>query len=74
MYTVYNNVEGKIIFQGNESEFIEFTEMIVNENEDYNYSVLGVSDATEYIEDYCGNLDLIHNRDELKEILNLNEE
>jgi hypothetical protein len=59
MYKIYNNVEGKIIFDGNESDFIDFVKKIVIENEDYDYSVLGVSDAVEYIEDYCGNLELI---------------
>ncbi len=58
-YTIYNNVEDKNIFQGNEREFIEFVKVIVNENEDYEYSILGSSDAVEYIEDYCGNLELI---------------
>jgi len=56
MYTIYNNVEDKIIFQGGEREFIEFTKKIVIENEDFDYSVLGCSDAIEYIEDYCDNL------------------
>jgi len=59
MYKIYNNVEDKIIFEGNESEFINFVEKLVIENEDYSFSVLGVSDAVEYIEDYCGNLELI---------------
>lgn len=58
MYEIYNNVEGKVIFKGNERELIEFTEKLVKENEDTNYSVLGISDAIEYIEDYCGNLEL----------------
>jgi hypothetical protein len=59
MFKIYNNVEDKIIFEGNESEFIDFVEKLVIENEDYGFSVLGVSDAEEYIEDYCGNLELI---------------
>ena len=59
MYEIYNNVEGKVIFKGNERELIEFTEKLVKENEDTNFSVLGISDAIEYIEDYCGNLSLI---------------
>jgi hypothetical protein len=59
MYEIYNNVEDKTIFKGNERELIVFTEILVIENEDTNYSVLGISDAIEYIEDYCGNLELI---------------
>lgn len=58
MYEIYNNVEDKIIFKGNERELINFVEKLVVENEDTNYSVLGVSDAVEYLEDYCGNLEL----------------
>lgn len=45
MYTIYNNVEDKNIFTG---------------NEDANYSILGVSDAIEYIEDFCDNLEIIN--------------
>ena len=59
MYRVYNNVEDKIVFEGNEREFIEFMNIIKNENQDVDYSIIGVSDAIEYVEDYCGNLDLI---------------
>ena len=59
MITVYNNVEDINIFDGNENEFIDFTRMIAIENEDYDFSILGISDAKEYIEEYCGNLDLI---------------
>lgn len=59
MYKIYNNVEDKIVFNGNEREFIEFMNTIRDENGDVDYSILGVSDAIEYVEDYCGNLDLI---------------
>ena len=58
MYQIYNNVEDKIIFKGNGQELINFVEKLVIENEDTNYSVLGISDAEEYIEDYCANLEL----------------
>lgn len=54
---IYNNVEDKIVFHGYERDFIEFTKIIVKENEDANYSILGVSDAIEYIEDFCDNLE-----------------
>lgn len=59
MYTVHNNVEGKIIFSGNEREFIDFMRKIAVENEDFDFSILGISDAVEYIEVYCDNLDLV---------------
>lgn len=56
MIKVRNTVEDKIVFEGNESEFIDFVKKIIIENEDYDFSVLGISDAEEYIEDFCGNL------------------
>lgn len=60
MYKILNNVENKIIFESsNDLEFIEFVRKIVIENEDYDFSVLGVSDAEEYIEEYCDNLELL---------------
>lgn len=60
MYTILNTVEDKIIgtFE-TDGEFIDFVRKIVIENEDYDFSVIGVSDAEEYIEDYCDNLKLI---------------
>ena len=33
--------------------------LICKENEDYDFSILGLSDAKEYIENYCDNLILI---------------
>ena len=59
MYVIYNNVEEKNIFQGNEREFINFTKTIVKENGDIDYSILGISDAIEYIEDFCSNLEIV---------------
>ena len=55
---VYNNIEDKNIFEGNESQFIDFMKKIVIENEDYDFSIIGISDATEYLEDYCSNLQI----------------
>jgi hypothetical protein len=57
MIVVKNTVEGKVVFTGNENEFIDFVKKIVIENEDHDYSVIGISDAEEYIEDYCGDLE-----------------
>jgi hypothetical protein len=55
---VYNNVEDKNVFEGNENEFINFMRKIVIENEDYDFSIIGLSDAIEYLEDYCSNLEI----------------
>ena len=41
-------------------DLIEFVKKIVIGNEDYDYSVLGISDAIEYIEDYCQNLQITY--------------
>lgn len=53
---VYNNIEDKNIFEGNESQFIDFMKKIVIENGDYDFSIIGLLDATKYLEDYCSNL------------------
>lgn len=57
-FKIYNNIEEKIIFEGDGSELIEFTEIIKQENED-ELVILSVSDAIKYIENYCYNLYLI---------------
>jgi hypothetical protein len=59
MYTIKNNVEDKIIFKGDNTDFIDFMNKIRIENEDYDFSILGISDAEEYLEDFCSNLELI---------------
>jgi hypothetical protein len=59
MLTVKNIIEDKIIFQGNEIDFIDKMNKIRIENEDYDFSILGISDAKEYLVDYCSNLELI---------------
>ena len=61
MIKVHNNVTDMPVFEGNESEFIDFMKRIAIENEDYDFSIIGYSDAVEYLEDYCGNLTLIDN-------------
>lgn len=57
-FKIYNNIEEKIIFKGDSYELLEFTEIIKQENED-EFVILSVSDAIEYIENYCCNLYLI---------------
>ena len=69
MYSLVNNVEGEVIAKlKNDSELIDKVIKIVRENEDFDFSVLGISDAIEYIEDYCHNLDLLDD-DEVAEFL-----
>lgn len=62
MYRIRNTVEDKIIGEFTDAEFIEFVCKIVIENEDYNFSVLGTSDAIEYIEDFCDDLELVEKK------------
>jgi hypothetical protein len=58
---VHNNIENTNVFEGNESQFIDFMKKIVIENGDYDFSIIGLSDAIEYLEDYCSNLELMYN-------------
>ena len=60
MYSIVNNIENKVIATlSNDSELINKVQAIILENEDVDFSVLGISDVKEYIEDYCHNLDLL---------------
>ena len=59
MYTVHNNVEDKIIFSGNEKEFVHFMRKIAVENDDEELSITCLGEAMEYLEVYCDNLDLV---------------
>jgi hypothetical protein len=60
MYSLVNNLDNKVIANLNsDAELIDKVSKIVIENEDFDFSVLGISDAKEYIEDYCDNLDLV---------------
>lgn len=59
-YKIFNTIEDKVVFETTYLErFIEFVKLICKENEDYDFSILGLSDAKEYIEEYCDNLILI---------------
>lgn len=56
---VIKNIDDKVVFKNaSDIAFIEFMRKIAIENEDFNFSILGVSDAEEYLEDYCDNLEL----------------
>lgn len=58
-YSIFHNLDGdRTTILHTDLAFITFVRQIVIENEDYDYSILGVSDAVEYIEDYCPNLTL----------------
>lgn len=60
MYKIYHNIDGeKITTLNSDLEFIEFMRKIAIENLDFDFSILGVSDAMVYLDDYCENLDLI---------------
>ncbi len=61
MYTIVNNIENKIIANLiSDAELINKVRNIAVENEDFDFSILGISDAKEYIEEYCSNLDLLN--------------
>jgi hypothetical protein len=57
MITIKNTTTGEEIFKGSSYEFMEKVESIRNENEDFNFSIIGISDAYEYINDYCVDLE-----------------
>ncbi len=58
MYRVYNNVEDKIVFEGNEKQFIDFMFLILEENEDVNnFTIENIQDCIDYINDFCDNLE-----------------
>lgn len=59
MHKVFNEIEEKIIFQGEEKEFVHFMRKIAIENEDEELSITCLSEAKEYLEVYCDNLKLI---------------
>lgn len=60
MYSLVNNIENKVIATfDSDRELINKVDDIRVENEDVDFSVLGISDAKEYIEVYCSNLDLL---------------
>lgn len=58
MYTIKNIIEDKIIFNGNESEFVHFVRKIAVENGDDDISITCLSEAKEYVEVYCDNLEM----------------
>ena len=60
MYTIRNTVENKVIgsFQS-EDEFTHFVKKIAIENDDEEMIITHITEATDYLETYCDNLELI---------------
>ena len=60
MYKILHNIDAeKVTTLNSDAEFIYFVRQIAIENEDFDFSIIGLSDAKEYLEDYCDNLDLL---------------
>jgi len=61
MYTLVNNIEGKVIAElKNDSELIDKVRKIATENEDDGICFFAfLNESKSYIEDYCHNLDLL---------------
>ena len=60
MYTLVNNIESKVIANlSSDAELINKVNQIRIENEDFDFSIICLSEAKEYLEDYCSNLDLL---------------
>lgn len=57
MYIV-TNIDNVVKTFKSDSELIDYARQIAIENEDHDFSILGRSDAIEYIEEYCSNLEL----------------
>jgi hypothetical protein len=60
MFTLVNTIENKIIANlKNQIGLIDKIRSIAIENEDFDFTILGLSDAIEYVEDYCDNLAIL---------------
>jgi len=60
MYSLVNNLDNKVIANLNsDAELIHKVRNIAIENEDFDFSIICLSEAKEYIEHYCDNLDLV---------------
>lgn len=60
MYSLVNNVNGELIAELKDTaKLIDKVKKIAIENEDFDFSFIGISDVLEYIDDYCQNLDLL---------------
>jgi len=62
MFTLINTIDNNIIAALNgDAEVINKINEVRIENEDYDYSIIGLSDAKEYVEEFCDNLELLDN-------------
>jgi len=69
MFTLINTIENKVIAElKNDNQVINKVNGIRNGNQDFDFSILGISDAKEYIEEFCDNLALLDDY-EVKEFL-----
>jgi hypothetical protein len=60
MYSIVNNLESEVIANlTSDAELIHKVRNIAVENEDFDFSIICLSEAKEYIEVYCENLDLL---------------
>lgn len=60
MYTILkDNQKEPILTTNSDSKFIDFVKTLTSKSD--NFSILGVADAMEYIEDFCPELTLIEN-------------
>ena len=60
MYFIFHNEDGrKVTVLKDDREFIMFMRNILKENGDTDFSILGISDALEYFEDFCPNLSFL---------------
>jgi hypothetical protein len=60
MYSIVNNLENEVIANlTSDAELIHEVRNIAVENEDFDFSIICLSEAKEYIEVYCENLDLV---------------
>jgi len=59
MLVVYNNVGNINVFEGSEYQFFCWVIKVSIENKDFDYSFVDLSDAKNYINKHCSNLDLI---------------
>jgi hypothetical protein len=69
MFTLINTIENKVIAELNgDTAIIDKVNEIRTENEDFDFSIIGLSDAKEYVEEFCDNLALLDDY-EVKEFL-----
>ncbi len=62
MFTLVNTIDNNIINALNgDAEVIDKINEIRVENEDFDFSIIGISDAKEYIEEFTDNLALLDN-------------